>query len=65
MQEKEENQNKSSVQERQNLIEEFETKPENLFEKFLEDINAQIQDKDLEKQEKDLFLSYINKEEQE
>ncbi len=65
MQEKEENQNKTSVQERQSLIEEFEAKPENLFNKFLEDINAQIQDKELEKQEKDLFLSYINKEEQE
>ena len=65
MQEKEENQNKTSVQERQSLIEEFEAKPENLFNRFLEDINAQIQDKELEKQEKDLFLSYINKEEQE
>ena len=48
----------------QNIIEEFESKPENLFNKFLEDINAKIQDKKLEKKEKELFLQYIKKEQE-
>ena len=62
MEEKKENQNKSSIEERQSLIEEFESKPENLFDRFLIDINADIQDKELEKKEKELFIKYIKEE---
>lgn len=67
MEEREKGQNNNSAEERiarQNIIEEFETKPENLFNKFLEDINAKIQDKELETKEKELFLQYIKKEQE-
>ena len=67
MEEREKGQNNNSAEERiarQNIIEEFESKPENLFNKFLEDINAKIQDKELEKKEKELFLQYIKKEQE-
>ena len=67
MEEKEKGQNNNSAEERiarQNIIEEFESKPENLFNKFLEDINAKIQNKELEKKEKELFLQYIKKEQE-
>ena len=67
MEEKEKGQNNNSAEERiarQNIIEEFESKPENLFNKFLEDINAKIQDKELETKEKELFLQYIKKEQE-
>lgn len=67
MEEREKGQNNNSAEERiarQNIIEEFESKPENLFNKFLEDINAKIQDKELETKEKDLFLQYIKKEQE-
>lgn len=62
MKQKERNENQSTIEERRKLIESVETNPEQLFEKFLEDINAQIQDKDLQNKEKELFLSYIKKE---
>ena len=55
MEEREKGQNNNSAEERiarQNIIEEFESKPENLFNKFLEDINAKIQNKELEKKRK-------------
>lgn len=67
MEEREKGQNNNSAEERiarQNIIEEFESKPENLFNKFLEDINAKIQDKELETKEKELFLQYIKKEQE-
>lgn len=67
MEEREKGQNNNSAEERiarQNIIEEFENKPENLFNKFLEDINAKIQDKELETKEKELFLQYIKKEQE-
>lgn len=67
MEERAKGQNNNSAEERiarQNIIEEFESKPENLFNKFLEDINAKIQDKELEKKEKELFLQYIKKEQE-
>lgn len=67
MEEREKGQNNNSAEERiarQNIIEEFESKPENLFNKFLEDINAKIQNKELEKKEKELFLQYIKKEQE-
>ena len=67
MEEREKGQNNNSAEERiarQNIIEEFESKPENLFNKFLEDINAKIQDKKLETKEKELFLQYIKKEQE-
>ena len=67
MEEREKGQNNNSAEERiarQNIIEEFESKPENLCNKFLEDINAKIQDKELEKKEKELFLQYIKKEQE-
>ena len=67
MEEKAKGQNNNSAEERiarQNIIEEFESKPENLFNKFLEDINAKIQDKELETKEKELFLQYIKKEQE-
>ena len=67
MEEREKGQNNNSAEERiarQNIIEEFESKPENLFNKFLEDINAKIQDKELEIKEKELFLQYIKKEQE-
>ena len=67
MEERKKGQNNNSAEERiarQNIIEEFESKPENLFNKFLEDINAKIQDKELETKEKELFLQYIKKEQE-
>lgn len=67
MEEREKGQNNNSAEERiarQNIIEEFESKPENLFNKFLEDINANTKDDDLEKKEKELFLQYIKKEQE-
>ena len=67
MEERAKGQNNNSAEERiarQNIIEEFESKPENLFNKFLEDINAKIQDKELETKEKELFLQYIKKEQE-
>lgn len=67
MEEREKGQNNNSAEERiarQNIIEEFESKPENLFNKFLEDINAKIQNKELETKEKELFLQYIKKEQE-
>ena len=67
MEEREKGQNNNSAKERiarQNIIEEFESKPENLFNKFLEDINANTKDDDLEKKEKELFLQYIKKEQE-
>ena len=67
MEERSKGQNNNSAEERiarQNIIEEFESKPENLFNKFLEDINAKIQDKELETKEKELFLQYIKKEQE-
>lgn len=67
MEEREKCQNNNSAEERiarQNIIEEFESKPENLFNKFLEDINANTKDDDLEKKEKELFLQYIKKEQE-
>ena len=67
MEEREKGQNNNSAEERiarQNIIEEFESKPENLFNKFLEDINAKIQDKELETKEEELFLQYIKKEQE-
>ncbi len=62
MEEKERNNSTNFAEERlarQSIIEEFESKPENLFEKFLEDINANTKDEELEKKEKELFLKYI------
>ena len=67
MEEREKGQNNNSADERiarQNIIEDFESKPENLFNKFLEDINANTKDDDLEKKEKELFLQYIKKEQE-
>ena len=67
MEEREKGQNNNSAEERiarQNIIEDFESKPENLFNKFLEDINANTKDDDLEKKEKELFLQYIKKEQE-
>lgn len=67
MEEREKGQNNNSAEERiarQNIIEDFESKPENLFNKFLEDINANTKDEELEKKEKELFLQYIKKEQE-
>ena len=67
MEEREKGQNNNSAEERiarQNIIEDFESKPENLFNKFLEDINSNTKDDDLEKKEKELFLQYIKKEQE-
>lgn len=53
------NENQSDTEERRELIEQFDTKPDVLFDKFLEDINADVKDENLKQKEKELFLQFM------